>query len=85
MWKQFYVGGQGGVYLFEGTYKPDEKIMYFTAETRGPNGAKIMHIFDFHDLPDKTVRQRWQQSTDEGKTWNNVWDSIYKKKNLSVN
>ncbi len=57
-----------------------EKIMYFTAETIGPKGGKIMHIFTFHDLPDKTVRQWWQQSTDGGKTWNSVWDSIYKKK-----
>ncbi|MEZ5344854.1 MAG: tetratricopeptide repeat protein [Pyrinomonadaceae bacterium] len=79
-WQQFYVGGQGGVLEFDGNYKPDEKIMYFTAETTGPNGVKTMHILDFHDLPDKTVRQRWQQSTDGGKTWNNVWDSIYKKK-----
>ncbi|NNE98783.1 MAG: tetratricopeptide repeat protein [Pyrinomonadaceae bacterium] len=79
-WKQFYVGGQGGVFLFEGEYRAKEKSMYFTAETLGRNGTKIMHIFEFFDLPDKTVQQRWKQSTDGGKTWNTVWDSIYKKK-----
>lgn len=79
-WKQFYVGGQGGVFLFEGEYRAAEKSMYFTAETLGPNGAKIMHIFEFFDLPDKTVRQRWKQSTDGGKTWNTVWDSVYRRK-----
>ena len=77
-WQQFYVGGQGGVLEFQGELK--DKIMHFTSETVGPNGQKIMHILEFHNLPDKTVRQRWQQSTDGGKTWNTVWDSIYKRK-----
>jgi len=81
-WKQFYVGGQGGVFLFEGEYKAKEKNMYFTAETLGPKGAKIFHIFEFFDLADKTVQQRWKQSTDGGKTYNTVWDSIYKKKKV---
>ncbi len=79
-WQQFYVSGQGNVFLFEGDYRPKDKHMYFTAETTGAKGAKVMHIFEFFDLPDKTVQQRWKQSTDGGKTWNTVWDSIYKKK-----
>ena len=79
-WKQFYVGGQGGVFLFEGEYRASEKSMYFTAETLGPKGAKTLHIFEFFDLPNKTVQQRWKQSNDGGKTYNTVWDSIYKKK-----
>ena len=79
-WQQFYVSGQGSVFEFAGNYKPSEKIMHFTAETIGPDGAKIMHIFEFHNLSDKTVRQWWQQSTDGGKTWKSVWDSIYIKK-----
>lgn len=79
-WQQFYVSGQGGVFLFEGDFREKDKHMYFTAETLGANGVKVMHIFEFFDLPDKTVQQRWKQSTDEGKTWNTVWDSIYKRK-----
>ena len=79
-WQQFYVGGQGGVIEFKGEYREKKKIMYFTAVTAGPKGTKIMHIFTFSDLPDKTVRQWWQQSTDGGKTYNTVWDSIYKKR-----
>lgn len=77
-WQQFYIGSQGGVLEFEGELK--DNILYFTGETINPQGNKIMHILEFFDLPDKTVRQRWKQSTDGGKTWNTVWDSIYKKK-----
>jgi tetratricopeptide (TPR) repeat protein len=79
-WKQFYVGSQGGVLDFEGEYKENEKILHLTGETFDAKGAKTLHILNFHDLPDKTVRQHWQQSTDDGKTWNTVWDSIYKRK-----
>jgi tetratricopeptide (TPR) repeat protein len=77
-WKQFYVGSQGAVLEFEGEYK--DKILHMTSETIDTAGAKTMHILEFRDLPDKTVRQLWKQSTDNGKTWNTVWDSIYKRK-----
>jgi tetratricopeptide (TPR) repeat protein len=77
-WKQFYVDGTGSVLEFEGEFK--DGIMSLKGETFNAKGAKTLHILEFHDLPDKTVRQRWQQSTDGGKTWNTVWDSIYVKK-----
>ncbi len=77
-WKQFYVGSQGGVFLFEGG--KEEGVMRFKAETVDQTGAKTLHNFEFYNLPDKTVRQKWDQSTDNGKTWSTVWDSIYKKK-----
>ena len=76
-WKQFYVGSQGGVLLFEGSLK--DRIMHFTGETVDANGNKVYHILDFHNLPDGTVRQVWKQSPDKEK-WNTVWDSIYRKK-----
>jgi tetratricopeptide (TPR) repeat protein len=77
-WKQFYVDSTGTVLLFEGEFK--DQIMSLKGETLGANGAKTMNILDFHDLPDKTVRQHWRQSTDGGKTWVSIWDSIYKKR-----
>lgn len=81
-WKQFYVGSQGGVYLFEGNLVGN--MMKFTAETVDQKGAKTLHKFEFTDLPDKTVRQTWETSTDGGKTYTNIWDSIYKRKNSGV-
>ncbi|MDH3493715.1 MAG: tetratricopeptide repeat protein [Acidobacteriota bacterium] len=81
-WKQFYVGSQGGVFLFEGGREGN--MMKFTAETVNAAGAKTLHKFEFTDLPDKTVRQKWDTSTDGGKTYTTVWDSIYKRKNSGV-
>ena len=80
-WKQFYVDSTGSVLEFEGGFK--DGVMHLEGQTAGANGAKIMHILEFHDLADKTVRQAWQQSTDDGKTWTTVWDSIYVRKKAS--
>ncbi|MEZ5428255.1 MAG: tetratricopeptide repeat protein [Pyrinomonadaceae bacterium] len=77
-WKQFYVDSSGSMLEFEGGFK--DGVMHLEGETIDGKGAKTLHILEFHDLPDKTVRQWWQQSTDDGKTWTTVWDSIYVKK-----
>lgn len=77
-WKQFYVDSSGSVLEFEGEFK--DKIMHLEGETIDANGAKTLHILEFYDLPDKTVRQLWKQSTDNGNNWNTVWDSIYRRK-----
>ncbi len=77
-WKQFYVGSQGDVYLFEG--RLEGNMMKFTAETVDSKGVKTLHKFEFTDNEDKTVRQMWATSTDNGNTFTTIWDSIYKKK-----
>jgi pimeloyl-ACP methyl ester carboxylesterase len=77
-WKQFYVGSQGSLFLFEGGLVGNQ--MKFTAETVDQKGSKTLHRFEFTDLPDKTVRQKWDTSKDGGKTYTTIWDSIYKKK-----
>lgn len=81
-WKQFYVDSTGSVLEFEGEFK--DGVMSLRGETVDAKGAKTLHILEFHDLPDKTVRQHWQQSTDGGKTWKTVWDSIYVKKKKPI-
>lgn len=77
-WKQFYVGSLGGLLEFAGAFS--DGIMHMEGETTDQKGNRVLHILEFHDLPDKTVRQWWRQSIDGGKTWKTVWDSIYRKR-----
>ncbi len=77
-WKQFYVGSGGMVLEVAGEYK--DNVMRLEGETVGQNGARVLNILSFHNLPDKTVRQHWQTSSDGGKTWQTVWDAIYVRK-----
>ncbi|NNE67285.1 MAG: hypothetical protein HKN33_12030 [Pyrinomonadaceae bacterium] len=81
-WKQFYVGSQGSVFLFEGNREGNK--MLFKAVTVDQQGSKTHHDFQFHKLDDGTVRQKWDTSTDGGKTYTTIWDSIYKRKESGV-
>ena len=76
-WKQFYIGSQGGVLMFEGNL--NGKVMGFTGETLDAKGEKLFHILEFHKLDDGNVRQVWKQSKNK-EQWATVWDSVYKKK-----
>jgi hypothetical protein len=78
-WKQFWVDNRGGLLTFEGEYKNGK--LSFTGETRDASGAKLPQRLSFFDLPDDTVRQLWEQSRDQGKTWEVVFDGLYRRKN----
>jgi hypothetical protein len=73
-WKQFWVDNRGGLLTFEGEYK--EGKLLFTGEIRDSSGAKLQQRLTFFDLPDDVVRQLWEQSKDQGKTWEVVFDGL---------
>ncbi|MGH2566967.1 MAG: hypothetical protein ACRDGA_01410 [Bacteroidota bacterium] len=78
-WQQFWVDAQGGVLEFSGTY--DSGKLAYTAVSTSKDGKTINHRMTFFDMPDKTVRQLWEQSTDGGKEWKTAFDGTYVKKN----
>ena len=78
-WEQFWVDN-GGLSLhikggFEGNKMVMEGVSYY------PKG-KVHERISWHNLSDGTVRQVWEQSRDEGKTWKKVFDGLYKPKGL---
>ncbi len=77
-WQQTYVDNTGTVLNFFGEYK--DNALRYTAETRAKGGSKTLHKLTFFNQGPQRVRQLWEQSTDEGKTWNIVWDGIYIRK-----
>jgi len=81
-WKQFYVMSQGVIYEFHGEFK--DNVMRMEGETIGANGAKVLNVVEHHFLADKTVRQFWKISNDGGKTWQPIWNAIFKKKTGAV-
>jgi hypothetical protein len=77
-WQQFWVDSQGGVLEFKGEYK-DRELRY-TAESIGPQNQRTLHRLTFFDRENGTVRQLWEQSTDEGSTWTVAFDGLYRKR-----
>jgi tetratricopeptide (TPR) repeat protein len=77
-WQQTWVDSTGSALNLTGEYK-DNTLLY-TGETHAKNGTKTMHRLAFVNLGPQRVRQLWEQSTDDGKTWNVVWDGMYTRK-----
>ena len=78
-WQQTWVDDKGSVLEFMGEYK--EGAMRFTAETPSQGGGKTLHRLTFFPIEKDHVRQLWEQSTDEGKTWSVAFDGQYIRKN----
>lgn len=76
-WRQVWVGIGGNVVDFEGEYK--DGAMRYTSVSVGANGQKTLGRMTFFNLGDK-VRQLWETSTDDGKTWTVAFDGTYIKK-----
>jgi hypothetical protein len=76
-WRQVWVGNNGQPIDFEGEFKDD--AMRYTSISVGANGQKTLGRMTFFNLGDK-VRQLWETSTDDGKTWTVAFDGMYVRK-----
>lgn len=76
-WHQTWVDTNGALLLFDGELRDGK--MQFTGETPMGPGKRALHQLSFEPLPEGKVRQLWQSSRDEGKTWNVVFDGFYER------
>lgn len=77
-WHQTWVDDRGGVLELDGEFI--DGAMKFAGETRDTKGAKILQKLTFFPLPENKIRQLWESSSDDGKTWKTVFDGIYLRK-----
>lgn len=77
-WQQTWVDSQGNVLELHGEFK--DGAMRFTGETPNRNGGRTLHKLNFFPLEGGRVRQLWESSQDDGKTWSTVFDGLYVRK-----
>jgi tetratricopeptide (TPR) repeat protein len=77
-WHQDWVGSGGGVLHLSGGYK--DGAMRYEGVTVARNGSKTLERLTFFNLGPDRVRQFWEQSNDEGKTWTVTFDGMYVRK-----
>jgi hypothetical protein len=77
-WEQTWVDNQGGVIHFYGTFADGK--MALEGNTVGQNGEPARSKLSFWNNTDGTVRQLWELSTDDGKSWTVIFDGLYKRK-----
>jgi hypothetical protein len=72
-WRQTWVDSSGGSLELEGDFS-DGRMML--AGERGNATTRI----SWQQLPDGRVRQLWEVSSDQGKTWKTAFDGYYEKR-----
>lgn len=77
-WYQHWIGSGGGALRYEGNLTGNE--MRFEGFTLGTDSKKTLQKLTFFKLDENTVRQLFEASTDDGKTWAITTDLKYVKK-----
>lgn len=78
-WHQHWVGSSGDVYNYLET-KREPGLLQFESKFMRPSGNISLSRLTFTLNNDGTVRQLFEGSTDDGKTWTPSFDGLYKKK-----
>lgn len=78
-WHQHWVGSGGDVYNYLET-KREPGLLQFESKFMSPNGNISLSRLTFTLKDDGTVRQLFEGSIDEGKTWTPSFDGLYRKK-----
>ena len=78
-WHQLWVWKNGTTLPpLSGGYHQGKMVL----EGQAPNqkGVLTWHRISWHDNDDGTVRQHWETSVDDGKSWSTLFDGLYRKK-----
>lgn len=75
-WEQFWVDNRGGVLKLSGGYADGKMTMSGASIARG---EPALNRITWHNNADGTVRQVWEQSTDDGESWKTVFDGLYRR------
>lgn len=77
-WQQFWIDDSGGTLELEGAFADGKMILTGSIPANGQRPAMVNKITWFKNS-DGSVRQFWEQSKDDGKTWTPAFDGLYKK------
>lgn len=75
-WNQVWIDARGGVLRLAGGIADGSMLLEGT--TPDKDGGARRHRIRWTPLPDGSVRQHWESSTDDGATWATVFDGNYR-------
>jgi len=77
-WTQTFVDSLGMVMILEGDLKDGKMVLSGTRY--GPRGSSTLNRVIWQKVDADHLRQRWEQSTDEGKQWTLLFEGVYTRK-----
>lgn len=78
VWHQTWVAATGNLLLLDGGWQDDRMIL--SGEQPLPDGGTLSHRISWIPQDDGSVHQVWDQSTDNGNTWQTGFHGIYRKR-----
>ncbi|HVU18069.1 MAG TPA: hypothetical protein VHD32_14170 [Candidatus Didemnitutus sp.] len=77
-WQQFWVDSSGGVLELSGGIVG--RSMVLSNETTGRDGRPLRNRITWTPNDDGSVRQLWETSRDDGRTWQTSFDGLYRRR-----
>jgi len=77
-WRQIWIADNGGSLDYEGSFT--DGAMRFEGWTKNASGTRVLQKLTFFPIAPDTVRQLFESSTDDGKTWTPGFDAKYIRK-----
>jgi uncharacterized alpha-E superfamily protein len=75
VWRQVWVGTGGGSLDYSGSFH--DNAMHFEGWTLAKDGKRVLQKLTFTKISQDTVRQTFEASKDDGKTWAVTFDGRY--------
>ncbi len=79
-WNQLWIGGQGGPLSISGQPEEGKMIMFTERLYSKQKQAWYIDRITWTNNDDGSVRQHWERSFDEKKSWKTLFDGLYKRK-----
>jgi hypothetical protein len=76
-WHQTLVDDSGAVLTLEGDFADGKMVLIGRRPSQKEKGVTIVHRIAWTPTADHRVRQQWEASTNEGRTWRPVSESTY--------
>ena len=76
VWHQTWIDAAGNSLVLEGKFENRAMRLEGTRPGSAP-GTTDLHRITWTPLPDRNVRQLWETSSDNGKTWSEAFDGLY--------
>lgn len=77
-WRQIWIADNGGSLDYEGSFTGG--AMRFEGWTKNQAGQRVLQKLTFFPISPDTVRQLFESSIDDGKTWTPGFDAMYVRK-----
>ena len=77
-WHQTWVDDRGGSLGLDGTFTDGKMVLSGTKKDQA--GKTTINRITWNALPSGQVRQVWEQSSDDGKSWTVAFDGLYTRK-----